>query len=153
MWLRQGRGYRSTVACGEVQVQPAAQQSVSVLEPASRAGFAWRRCLSLLAASVQTTCPLSRPGPLRTASRCEVPLRFAGGCLWAVHGAAGVHRCGIVRCVEWWWGCWELRLRSTPRYRLVCSWFHAFSIGLPVWTWQTWTRSLDHQPGVKVQGA
>ena len=28
-------------------------------------------------------------------------------------------RCGILRRLEWRWGCCELRLRSTPRYRLV----------------------------------
>ena len=40
-------------------------------------------------------CPFARTGPLRTKSRCEVPMRFtpgwhsgdAGVCLWAVHGA------------------------------------------------------------------
>ena len=42
-----------------------------------------------------SNCPFARTGPLRTKSRCEVPMRFtpgwhsgdAGVCLWAVHGA------------------------------------------------------------------
>ena len=49
----------------------------------------------------------------------------AGVCLWAVHGAMELR---VFTVVELWaaWiavGCCELRLRSTPRYRLVCTLF------------------------------
>ena len=46
--------------------------------------------------------------------------------------------------LEWRWGCCELRLRSTPRYR---NWFLARDGGLPVWTWPgtiqvPWSREV-----------
>ena len=43
------------------------------------------------------------------------------GGAWS-NGAAGIHSGDILRRLEWQWGC-ELRLRSTPRYRLVCNWY------------------------------
>ena len=59
----------------------------------------------------------------------------AGVCLgsaWS-NGAAGAHSCGILRLPEWrcQGGC-ELRLVSTPRYRLVCNWFPAPGGGLSI---------------------
>ena len=30
----------------------------------------------------------------------------------------GVHSCGILRCLAWWWGGCEHQLRIAPRYRL-----------------------------------
>ena len=51
------------------------------------------------------------------------------GSAWS-NGAAGVHSCGILRRLEWRWGG-ELRLRSTPRYRLVCICFPTPGRGLP----------------------
>ena len=78
-------------------------------------------------------CPFARTGPLRTKSRCGVPMRFtpgwhsgdAGVCLWAVHGATEL------RVFQFWHSCCELRLRSTPRYRLVCICFPTPVRGLP----------------------
>ena len=86
-------------------------------------------------------CPFARTGPLRTKSRCEVPMRFtpgwhsgeAGVCLWAVQRSCG--------CSQLWHsappgmavGCCELRLRSTPQYRLVCICFPTPGRGLPAW--------------------
>ena len=64
------------------------------------------------------------------------------GSAWS-NGAAGVHRCGILRRLEWRWGCCELLLRSTPRYRLVCNWFPAPGGGLPVGTW-AWDFCSPH---------
>ena len=55
-------------------------------------------------------CPLARTGPLRTKSRCEVPMRFtpgwhsgdAGVCLWAVHGATELRVYTVVAfCAAW----------------------------------------------------
>ena len=92
-------------------------------------------------------CPFARTGPLRTKSRCEIPICFtqgwhsgdAGVCLWAVHGATGaadVHSCGILRRQEWRWGCCELHMKPTPQYRLVCDCFPDPGEGLPVRIWQ-----------------
>ena len=68
----------------------------------------------------------------------------AGVCLCspASNGAAGVHNGGILHRLEWRWGCCELGLRLTPRYRLACNWFPAPGGGLSEWTW----------PGVSAQG-
>ena len=74
----------------------------------------------------------------RTKSRCEVPMRFtpgwhsgdAGVCLWAVHGATELRVFTVVAfCAAW--NVSELRLRSTPRYRLVCNRFPDPGRGLP----------------------
>ena len=52
----------------------------------------------------------ARTGPLRTKSRCEVPMRFtpgwhsgdAGVCLWAVHGVTELRVFTVVAfCAAW----------------------------------------------------
>ena len=56
---------------------------------------------------------------------------------------------GILRLLQMAVGCCELRLRSTPGFRLVCSWFPASGRGLPV---RTWPAGWGY-PGVAVKGA
>ena len=55
-------------------------------------------------------CPLENKGPLRTKSRCVVPICFtpgwhscdAGVCLWAVHGATELRVFTVVAfCAAW----------------------------------------------------
>ena len=55
-------------------------------------------------------CPFAITGPLRTKSRCEVPMRFTPGwhsgdvgvCLWAVHGATELRVFTVVAfCAAW----------------------------------------------------
>ena len=75
----------------------------------------------------------------------SVPMRFAGGghrrmphgqCI--VHGATElrvfhVHSGAILRRLEWRWGCCELRLRSFPRYQLLCYWFQPPAVAPKTW--------------------
>ena len=89
---------------------------------------------------IQCNCPFARTGPLRTKSRCEVPMRFTPGTQVMLVYASGQRMeqrsCG---CSQLWHsappgmavGCCELRLRSTPRYRLVCICFPTPGRGLP----------------------
>ena len=45
------------------------------------------------------------------------------GGAWSNGAAEGVHSGGILRRLEWRWGCCELRVRSIPQYWLDCNRF------------------------------